>query len=416
MIPRIRLVQIKNYKSLAAVSVELEPFTVFVGPNGSGKSNFFDALAFVQECLSESVEMALRHRGGIEAVLGKYRDRIQSDRNSLEWDLPPINMGVRLVMDFDEGLSADYGFEIERRSWDTFQVARERCLVRKGSGNTIHFEVKDGLFLRKLPGVNPVVLSDRLQLPLLAGIKDLRPLWDFLRAMRVYAIRPESIRELQIPDSGEFLKPDGSNAAAVLRRIGHFVPPQPNVLGTITRLLSLVAKGITGVFNQPAGAKETVSFEQDIGSPKPVVFDALNMSDGTLRVLGLLLAVFQPLPKVVGIEEPEATVHPAIAEMIMEVLKDASDEKQVLITTHSPDLLDQKELKDHQIRVVALRNGRTVIAPMSQGDRQAIRERLYTPGELLRIGELSADKTIVSDASEEIDLFGEPFPDLDGER
>ena len=75
MIPRIRLVQIKNYKSLAAVSVELEPFTVFVGPNGSGKSNFFDALAFVQECLSESVELALRHRGGIEMVLGKYADR-----------------------------------------------------------------------------------------------------------------------------------------------------------------------------------------------------------------------------------------------------------------------------------------------------------------------------------------------------
>jgi AAA15 family ATPase/GTPase len=58
MIPRIRLVQIKNYKSLAAVSVELEPLTVFVGPNGSGKSNFLDALAFVQECLSETTRKA----------------------------------------------------------------------------------------------------------------------------------------------------------------------------------------------------------------------------------------------------------------------------------------------------------------------------------------------------------------------
>ena len=47
MVPRIRMVQIKNYKSLADVSVELEPFTVFVGANGSGKSNFIEALAFV---------------------------------------------------------------------------------------------------------------------------------------------------------------------------------------------------------------------------------------------------------------------------------------------------------------------------------------------------------------------------------
>ncbi len=65
MVPRIRMVQIKNYKSLAAVSVELEPFTVFVGANGSGKSNFIDALAFVQESLSESVEIAFKRRGGL---------------------------------------------------------------------------------------------------------------------------------------------------------------------------------------------------------------------------------------------------------------------------------------------------------------------------------------------------------------
>ena len=340
---------------------------------------------------------------------------MQSDRTSFEPALPPTNMGVRLVMDLADDLAADYAFEIRRTKWDAFQVTYERCLVRKASGDTIHFEVEDGKFLRQLPHVNPVVISDRLQLPLFAGMADLRPLWDFLCAIRTYSIRPEKIRELQIPDSGQFLKPDGSNAAALLRTLGQFVPPQPNVLGTITRLLSHVAEGITGVFNQPAGAKETVSFEQDIGSWKPVVFDALNMSDGTLRVLGLLLAVFQPFPKVVGIEEPEATVHPAIAEMILEVLMDAAAEKQVLITTHSPDLLDQKDLKDHQIRVVALRKGRTVIASMSQGDRQAIRERLYTPGELLRIGELNADKTVASDASEEIDLFGEPFPDLDRE-
>jgi predicted ATPase len=68
MIPSIHQVQIKNYKSIAQVSVNLERFTVFVGPNGSGKSNFIDALAFVQECLSESIELAFKNRGGIAAV------------------------------------------------------------------------------------------------------------------------------------------------------------------------------------------------------------------------------------------------------------------------------------------------------------------------------------------------------------
>ena len=71
------------------------------------------------------------------------------------------------------------------------------------------------------------------------------------------------------------------------------------------------------------------------------------MSDGTLRVLGLFLAAYQAgHPSVLGIEEPEATVHPAMAEVVTEVLLDAAHDQQVLVTTHSPDILDYKELKD----------------------------------------------------------------------
>ncbi|MFC1835088.1 AAA family ATPase, partial [Thermodesulfobacteriota bacterium] len=75
MIPRIKTVQIKNYKSLASVSVDLEPLTIFVGPNASGKSNFMDALAFVQECVSESVEVALKRRGGLGRIISALEQR-----------------------------------------------------------------------------------------------------------------------------------------------------------------------------------------------------------------------------------------------------------------------------------------------------------------------------------------------------
>jgi predicted ATPase len=231
--------------------------------------------------------------------------------------------------------------------------------------------------------------------------------------MQIYEIRPEKIREYQVPDRGTVLKRDASNAASLLRTFGQISPPQRNLLGRTITLLSRVVPGITYVSDRQVGTKETVSFRQDIGSEADVDFHALSMSDGTLRVLGLLLAVLQPFPKVVGIEEPEATVHPAISEMIMEVLMDAAQEKQILITTHSPDLLDQKELQDNQMRIVGLRNGRTVIAPMSEGDRQAIRERLYSPGELLRMGELNSDRKIIPQTAAQIDLFGDPFPHLE---
>ena len=110
------------------------------------------------------------------------------------------------------------------------------------------------------------------------------------------------------------------------------------------------------------------------------------MSDGTLRVLGLLLAVGQPTPSLVGIEEPEATVHPAIIEMIMEVLLDASNEKQVLITAYSPEVLDYKELNESSIRVVVSENGRTVIAPASEADKKIIRSIFIPLGNFYESG------------------------------
>ncbi|MFH1117169.1 MAG: AAA family ATPase, partial [Pseudomonadota bacterium] len=104
-----------------------------------------------------------------------------------------------------------------------------------------------------------------------------------------------------------------------------------------------------------------------------------------------LLSVLQPLPKVVGIEEPEASIHPALLEMIMEILMLESAGKQVLITTHSPEVLDQKELSDSQIRMVYLKKGQTMIAPLSDANRDIIRERLYSPGELLKMNEIQPD-------------------------
>src|SRR3990170_3817861 len=116
MIPCIQQVQIRNYKSIAQISVNLELFTVLVGPNGAGKSNFIDALAFVQECLSESVELAFKNRGGIAAVRRRSAGH-------------PTHIGIRLVVDLDEATTADYAFEIAAKPTERFNVARERCIV-----------------------------------------------------------------------------------------------------------------------------------------------------------------------------------------------------------------------------------------------------------------------------------------------
>lgn len=93
----------------------------------------------------------------------------------------------------------------------------------------------------------------------------------------------------------------------------------------------------------------------------------------------------------VAIEEPERTVHPAATEVIVQALMDASQERQIIITTHSPDIIDFKEVEASYLRVVTMEHGNTIISPPSQHVRDAIKARLYTPGELLRLNELNPD-------------------------
>ena len=391
MIPRITKISIRNFKSIGQASVDLNPLTAFVGPNGSGKSNFLDAIAFVQECLAESVEMAFKHRGGIGAVRRRSTGH-------------PTHIGVRLEMALDDDRLASYAFEIAAKPTERFRIARERCETQGFMENRHLFEVADGEFKKEIPGIRPKVSSDRLALFAASATEEFRPVYDFLTSIRFYSIVPSCLRELQNPDPGEYLKGDGSNAAAVLKRLAETNEGRP--YDRLCRLLSKIVEGIQKVEYQSIGQKETIQFKQDVGQKHPWTFDSLNMSDGTLRMLGLLLAVYQPGEQsVIAIEEPEATVHPAAAESIVEVLLDAARERQILFTTHSPDILDYKGLNDDQVRVVTIDGGQTLVSPLSEASRNAIRQRLYTPGELLRADELNPDIGAARQRAKGLHLF-----------
>ena len=398
MIPRIRQAYIRNYKSLGQVAVQLGPFCVFIGPNGAGKTNFVDALTFVHDCLSESVELAFKNRGGIGAVRRRSAGH-------------PTHIGIRLILDLPGGLTADYAFEIAAKPTEQFSIAKERCVVGKFMEQEHIFEVEDGRFTRDIPGIKPRVSPDRLALFAASATEEFRPVYDFLTSMLMYSIVPGRLRELQEPDPGNFLKRDGSNAAAVLKRIRD-ENQNDERYDRLCSLLSKVVQGIVKVEYRSMGQRETLQFKHDVGLKHPWTFEALNMSDGTLRALGVLLAVYQRgHARVVVIEEPEATIHPAVTELIVQVLMDASLERQVLLTTHSPDILDYKGLEDTQIRVVTIERNATLIAPVSKAGREAIRDRLYTPGELFRSGELNADASEAKREADQMLLFGSPFPD-----
>jgi predicted ATPase len=398
MIPRIRQVQIQNYRSFERAVVDLEPFTVLVGPNGAGKSNFIDALAFVQECVSQSIEAAWGRHGGAEIPT-------RQQENS-------VPVGFRLLFDLSERIRVDYAFEILIQGV-ALTVNHERCVIHGSEAGTTAYEVAQGRFVQEIPGIRPLLSADRLALSAASAAPEFRPVYEFLASIRRYSIDPLQLRQWQKLDSGEVLKPDGSNAASVLSHLYKLSKQDQDEEDRYRRLCSLLAHVVPGLLavepvSDGRGSDVILQFLQKLEGYEPETFSSQVMSDGTLRTLGLLLALYQPHhPSVLLIEEPEASIHPAMAEVLTEVLLDAAYDQQVLITTHSPDLLDLKELSSQQIRVVSRGRGRTVIAPMSQGSREAVVDRLYTPGELLRINELDQDVAEGDRAAGRLDLFGD---------
>jgi predicted ATPase len=164
------------------------------------------------------------------------------------------------------------------------------------------------------------------------------------------------------------------------------------------------------------GPMETLEFRQDVaGSEHPWRFLAQNMSDGTLRALGVMTALLQSnvdySPTLIGIEEPETALHPAASAALREVLVEASRHTQVLVTSHSPDLLDDQDIDADSILSVISEGGETKIAPLDEASRQVLREHLFSAGELLRLNQLAPDrKNIEQQSATQTELFGEVRP------
>lgn len=395
--PFLRKVRVRNYKSIGQCQVDLKQLTVLVGRNGSGKSNFLDALRFIADALQTTLDRAIKMRGGIGAVRRKSTGH-------------PRNFGIELDLTLAGSTRATFGFEIAARSDGGFAVRRERLQVKAADGRSVgSYEVENGTVKRCSESAPPQASRDRLYLVSASGLPIFRPVFDGLSSMGFYNLNPEAMKDLHSPDAGELLHRDGANIASV---VGRLARERPEVMERLSRYLGAIVPGMVGVERITLGPKETLELRQEVeGAQHPWRFYAVSVSDGTLRTLGILAAVMQlagsaksvPL---VGIEEPETALHPAAAGALMDALKEASVHTQVVVTSHSGVLLDELDLSRHGLLVVSARRARTEIAGPDEASLEAIREHLYTPGELQRIDQLEADERSL-EATRQFELFAE---------
>lgn len=381
--PFLYRVGIRNYKSIGSCDIRLGRLTALVGRNGSGKSNFLDALRFVSDGLQTSLDHAIRARGGVNEVRRRSTGH-------------PHNFEIRLKMNVSGSRVADYGFEIAAQKRGGYTVKWERLRVRKLNGDVeSEFHVRDGEATSSRSETLPPAATDRLYLVSAAGLPQFRDAYDALLSMGFYNLNPDQMKENQTPDAGELLRRDGSNIASVISRLDD---DRPELKERIGEYLKKIVQDIVGFDRVAFGARETLVFRQLVkGAESPWRFYAASMSDGTLRALGILVAAMQLAGRnnsirLSGIEEPETALHPAAAEALMDALREAAARTQIVITTHSPDLLDHFDSKQDELLVVQSNAGSTEIAHASKASLEAIRDHLYSPGELLRMDQLQPDR------------------------
>lgn len=430
---RLTRLRVKNFRSIADIDIPLSPLTVLVGPNGSGKSNVVDALRFVRDVFARGLDQAVMDREGMgviqrwgtEGIMIEVElcvEKSETERfikNNDEYYIKIEELPAKNIL---------YGFTLSKGERGATQVSRERLILSINEENIIlEIEKVANQLFGKLGGVGfihgtsesiktlatpergllmPAGLFDEMgeffnkfddEYQYFTQEVDFFPWGDtefngFDKTMReelFYNFNPSDLRQPQQVLKEHPFDEKGRNLAAVLRRLSL------NNNSDWSNLLFILRQTIIGfdtIEVEKVGGYLATKLIYQTDTTQPRTSYLGQESDGTIRMLGILAALYQdPAQPFLSIEEPEANIHPGALAILAGVLDEASLRSQVLVTTHSPDMLDH--LPVESFLVVEKIGDTTHVGPLDASQLASVRKRLFTPGELLRMEGLQRQTT-----------------------
>lgn len=368
-----RSIEIRNFRSLEHVKATLAPFTVVVGPNSSGKSNFVDAFVFAREYESDT-SVAIQNRGGIASI------RRWNPARSLE-----ITIDIR-VAQTNAALAHTYARE-------AFTIVSNK----KGEWNSkeVLTAIVKNQEVRYLLGRNNERLGGHGELygvpastPPTTIAKKLHDSKDYpgLRTGRRLRLDPGKMRVPQVVTERTDLDESGSNVAAAIQALRTDATAWSDVLAAMGKIVP----GLTRIEEVIVGRFVGLRWFQRHAGDREAEFTSTEMSEGAIRALAILVAAQQLRPhELLVLEEPEVALHPGAAGVLFDALKAASRHGSVLITTHSPELLDAAS--DEEILICDYRKGVTDVGPLDQRQRKLVRDGLFSISEIMRAEPLRID-------------------------
>ena len=384
----IKKLRIKNFKSLRDVTVELGSITILIGRSGTGKSNFFNALAFLKDYLSATAQK----RNEIEAdrilTATAPRQTERPDNAARNKIFPAIELEFEVTF-ATPGFEGDFWYELRL----ALPIGGRQLIPSRES--LIHDNRE--VFSRNLnswatqPNLLPLpeIPNHMVALPYLNGISEAASAYVALSSgIGCYdfsgsVMQPKQRGQAQ-EHSSDGLVRDARNFLDCLEDINRNQHDQ-NAQREITAALRRLKPSLKGAYiSHPDRSKVLVSLEI---SGRTLSIELSQESEGFRRFFAHLIAIYQVPPKqLLCFEEPEKGLYPGALTTLAEQLKayPVSRRGQVLVTTHSPALLDCFE--PDAIRVVDLSDEfETKIGPISKEQLESVREHLLTTGELLTV-------------------------------
>jgi predicted ATPase len=322
-----------------AHTLKLNPLNVLIGPNGSGKSNLIEAFS-VLRAVPKDLPLPIRQGGGVSEWIWRGGQHEQAESAAIE-----VIFAAKAIAKKDVRYRVEFGSE-----GGSFVVLDERIENRHPSqGEKIPYFYFG--YERGKPRLNSAEGTKRALV--LADIDRTQSILSQRREPETYpevAATGDRLKEILIYRAWSFgpqsairaacgadvqtdrLMEDFSNfpaRLAVLKRT-------PATKKRLIELLSEVAPGFTDLEIIPEGGQLRLYLtEGDRNVP------AHRLSDGTLRYLALLTILLDPgAAKLVLIEEPELGLHPDVLPALRDLLVEASGRVQLIVTTHSTQLVD----------------------------------------------------------------------------
>lgn len=304
---------IDGYKSIAHCDLKMGSLNVLIGANGAGKSNFIGFFRLIATLLDHRLQSLVGKAGGPDALL--HFGRKQSE--TLKGELFFGNNG--------------YKFALEATNDNRMMFQREALWWNMSGDKGVtsgHFESQ----------------ADHHK----TGIKQYT--LPIMRRWRVYHFHDTSesakVKQIHRINDNDYLREDGSNLAAFLFRVQK---NHPNHYKRIIRTIRMVAPYFGDFYlratpdNQDSIQLEWTEKDHDIP------FKASELSDGTLRFILLATVLLQPeefMPSAIIVDEPELGLHPYAINVLAELIKSASHEHQLIISTQSVELVNQFDAED----------------------------------------------------------------------